>query len=259
MALVTRKEFAAMCGKSVQTINTYIVRKKLFHLKSDKSLMDTQFLANKQFLDKAIAERNGEIVVKIKKEKPQEPKRPPGRPKKTDETPKKIKQSPPATKTKIPIEDVDPETDDGYREPDPKKQQKKRTLDEDDEESMISVFEAEAKKKIADAEKAVWQAEKERLAVEKLTGKLMPVDLVEQILRVNIHHIFKSFENELSTLASIYCDILAAGDRGKLAELIGKMRVELARIIKDTSTTAKAEIENVVADYSEVRSRGERK
>ena len=87
----------------------------------------------------------------------------------------------------------------------------------------------------------------------------MPVDLVEMILKVNVQDIFKTFENELINLGSIYCDILAGGNRDKLAEIVVKLRMKLSETIKRIELTAAQEIENVVEDYAETRNRGERK
>jgi DNA polymerase III delta subunit len=115
------------------------------------------------------------------------------------------------------------------------------------------------RKKIADAKRAERNAEISQLQVDKLMGSLMPVDLVEAILKVNVQDIFKTFENSCVNLASIYCDILAGGDRTKLAEITKKLRIELSSVIERVKQSAAQEIENVVEDYAESRSRGEKK
>lgn len=122
---------------------------------------------------------------------------------------------------------------------------------------------AEYRKWARDKEKALTvkaqrEAELKTLQVEKMMGKLIPVDLVHQILKINIQNIFISFENELVNIASIYCDIMAGGDRAKLSAVITEMRENLERIIKDTKENSQKEIEGVIDEYSETRNRGEK-
>lgn len=111
----------------------------------------------------------------------------------------------------------------------------------------------------ADTQKAEKDNELKQLQLEKMMGKLIPVDLVHGILKINIQNIFKSFENELINLASIYCDIMAGGDRSKLSQIIETMRNELHRIITETKVNSAKEIKGVINEYAETRSRGERK
>lgn len=111
----------------------------------------------------------------------------------------------------------------------------------------------------ADTQKAERDNELKQLQLEKMMGKLIPVDLVHGILKINIQNIFISFENDLQNIASIYCDILSGGDRGKLSEIIERMRKELHRIISETKINSANEIKGVVNEYAETRSRGEKK
>jgi len=117
----------------------------------------------------------------------------------------------------------------------------------------------EKRKRKADVIKAETDSELKKLQLEKMMGKLIPVDLMQGILKINIQNIFMSFDNELVNIASIYCDVMAGGDRSKLSDIVHKMRENLGRIISDTKLNAAKEIEGVINEYSEVRSRGERK
>jgi len=115
------------------------------------------------------------------------------------------------------------------------------------------------KKIIADAKKAQYEAELKAVQLEKAMGKVIPIELLHTILKINIQHIFIGFENELQNIASVYCDVLAGGDRKRLAEIIAKMREVLERIINRTEQSAGKEIELAIEEFAEVRSRGERK
>jgi hypothetical protein len=240
MAIVSRQDFADMCGVGANYINTYVGRGQVISL-PDKRI-DTENPINLLFKKKMIANRNKPIrekrIIEKKKESIKE------------EIQKELeKQTEQLYKNVVePVLEVT-------------KKESKQSKKERDEINAKSaeIVDWDLRKKKADALKAEQQAEKERLNVEKLMGSLMPVDLVEQIIRVNVQDIFKTFEGELVNLASIYCDILAGGDREKLAEVIKEMREKLTFIIEKTSATALSEVENAVEEYAEVRSRGERK
>ena len=135
-------------------------------------------------------------------------------------------------------------------------QTKKREKQNEEEQEWVDW---DMRKKIADALKAEKAAELAQLQVDKLMGNLMPVDMVEMIFKMNTQDIFKTFENELINLASIYCDILAGGNREKLSEIIKQLRQRLTDTIERIKENTAAEIENAIESYAEARSRGEKK
>lgn len=238
MAIVTRQEFADMCGKPVAIINTNVSRKKISTLKDKR--VDTENPLNKIFYKKCKQEAAEEL-----KEKRAE---------------KKIARTEPAVKTNEPKiktpEEVYEEVVEIFTIQETRNQKRDREKQNDDDQETVGW---DLRKKIADALKAERAAELAQLQVDKLMGNLMPVDMVEQIIRVNLQDIFKNFENELINIGSIYCDILAGGDREKLSELISKIRTKLSDIIDRTRQSAAQEVENVIEDYAEARNRGERK
>jgi hypothetical protein len=71
--------------------------------------------------------------------------------------------------------------------------------------------------------------------------------------------LFFTLQNDAENLASIYCDILADGDRKYLSEITEKISEKLKLIIKRAEEVAEASIENAVEEYAETRNRGERK
>lgn len=237
MAILTRAEFAATCNRTVLVINTNISRNKISTIPPDNKMIDSENPLNKIFkknclaLDKKKAEEE-----KLKKKEQKLDNKPVENPEELEKAYTETVQI--FTKQETPAQE---------------KRRKKQN--EEDAESVNW----DARKKKADALKAERAAELAQLQVEKMMGNLMPVDLVEMILKVNIQDIFKTFENELINLGSIYCDILAGGNRDKLSELITKLRLKLNETIKRIESTAAQEIENTVEDYAEVRSRGERK
>ena len=229
MAIVTRKEFAELCGKSVNYVNTYVVRNQVAVLPN--KMIDTENPLNILFKKKCKSiDRNRE--VEARKERKQK------------------------KNTPNPEEEVTSEPIYIYSKKESAEEKSARLRQNEADEEQLSW---DARKKRADALQSERKAELSQLQVEKMMGSLMPVDLVEAILRINIQDIFRNFESSCINLASIYCDILGAGDREKLAEITGRLRQELSTIIKRTETSAAQEIENVIADYADSRNRGERK
>lgn len=143
-----------------------------------------------------------------------------------------------------------------FTKPETAEQKQTREKQNKDDEDVVSW---DLRKKIADTLKAEKAAELENLKLQKMQGNLMPVDLVKNIVKLNIQHIIKTYENDTLTYAAILCDVLAGGNREKLAEVTKKLRASMFETIKRTEQTVAQEIENVIDDFAEVRSRGERK
>lgn len=250
MSIVTRAEFAEICKTTAAIINTNVSRNKISTTPGNKRMVDTENPLNKIFKKNQIAIEN-QKKAEARAEKMQ------GR---VDEKKEKfVKAGTFREAIESVAEDLDLDDDIIDRifteEEKPKDTKARLNQNKRDEE----VVDWDMRKKMADALKAERAAELAQLQVEKLMGNLMPVDLVDNIMRVNIQDIFKSFENELINIASIYCDVLAGGDREKLAEIISKIRLKLNETIKRTETSTAQEIENVIDAYAETRSRGERK
>lgn len=114
------------------------------------------------------------------------------------------------------------------------------------------------RKKRADAEKSEKENELKTLELAKKMGELMPVDLVEKILTVNIRHIIHQSKNEWENIGTTYCEILG-GNRSHLSQMVDEMNKIMDRIVKEVKIKAGDEIQQVIKDYAEVRSRGQRK
>lgn len=230
--IISRKDFADLCGKEVSYINVYISRGKIVTTPDDKGKIDTDNALNKLF------KKRCKDAEKKKKEK------------------EKIQQKKKVEKKKVEKIDTGKLYDEVVE-----KISKEAAKEANDKQNEVSedVVSWDLRKKIADALKAEQQAEKERLNVEKLMGNLMPVDLVQQIITINIQDIFRTYDQDIVNQASIFCDIMAGGDRTKLAQVIAKLRTHLEHIIQKVEKSAAKEVENVIKEYSQTRSRGEKK
>ena len=245
MSILTREEFAAVCKTTVPTINTNISRKKISVLTSDKKKIDTENPLNKIFKKKYIAlfkkKEADEKITEIKSSGKKE-------------DPTTFKEMLSSVTQDLGLSESEMEEIFTKEETVQNRRQRLKQNEEDEE-----VVDWDTRKKIADALKAERAAELAQLQVDKLMGNLMPLDLIEMILKVNIQDIFKTFENECINLGSIYCDILAGGNREKLSDLIKALRQSLSDTISRIEDTTAIEIENAIESYSEVRSRGEKK
>lgn len=109
--------------------------------------------------------------------------------------------------------------------------------------------------KVATAEAKEREAELKRIQLEKIAGKLMPVEVVEKICVINNQGIFKTFFNDLENMASTIC----GNDRTRLAMVTEQLAIDLQRCVEKAGEDTLFEIEIAVNEYQEVRSRGERK
>lgn len=116
------------------------------------------------------------------------------------------------------------------------------------------IIDLDLRKKYAETEKFERDAELKKLQLEKLAGKLLPVELVEKIFTINIQAVFKNLESENENLASLYVI-----DRSELAIVMEKQKVILSKAISKAKEDAMFEIESAIMDYQDVRSRGEKK
>lgn len=132
----------------------------------------------------------------------------------------------------------------------------KRTLDQQRRDEIID--DLEIRKKQAELDNAERSAELKKLEIEKRAGRLLPVELVQKIISINIQAIFKDFDNESDVIAGIFTEVFGGG-RAELADITKRMRESLAISIKSAKETSLFEINQAIDEYSEVRSRGERK
>lgn len=114
------------------------------------------------------------------------------------------------------------------------------------------------RKKQADALNAEQASELKRIQLEKAAGNLLPLEIVEKIIVINIQSIFKVFTADIEKQASIYNEVFG-GTRKELAVIIEKQREVLAESIIKAQEDANTEIEIAVREYQDQRTQGEKK
>lgn len=147
-------------------------------------------------------------------------------------------------------------------QPEPKKEKKKKSKRKANTQVDIKsqqIVDDAARKKKADADLQEYRAAHEKLKMDKLAGKLIPVDLVFQILNIHNKSIFSTFQSDAENMASVYCEILAEGDRRKLAEITDKLSTVISDAVNKSKDLAEIELENAIAEYSQTLNRGQRR
>lgn len=243
MAKFTRKEFAVMCHTSAGVVGMNIKRGKIIEEQDeDGPFIDSKHPKNKAFFDRYYRKNQAEKMSSSEAKKP------------LSSTIKKTTISVAKKQMDKAIKKLESEVEK------PTRKKRKSTIPKTtSNEEYLEELEWESRKKKADTLLQEAKAEKERLTVEKLAGQLLPIDLVLDIMQTHNREIFATFQNDTENLASIYCDILAAGNRKKLSEVNKKLAEKLEDTIRRSGEVAQASIENLVEMYRQTRSRGERK
>ena len=240
MALLTRKEFAALCHTNQQVINTNVQRDNLV---VEFKKINTENAQNKAFFDryqKKFDDKNksiNQIYTEVVKPIPKPKKKPLAKPLPTVKKKEKVSSSTTLSKKDKDDDDIPSAAD----------------------LNSQKIVDWTLRKKQADAELVEYRAEHERLKIEKMAGKLIPVDLVFQILNIHNKSIFSTFQSDAENLASVYCEILAEGDRNKLAEITDKLSVIINLNVDKSKDLSEMELNNAIAEYSETLNRGQRK
>lgn len=112
--------------------------------------------------------------------------------------------------------------------------------------------------KIATAEAKERESELKRIQLEKMAGNLLPVDIVEKIVVINIQAILKGFRTERENMTSILIERFG-GNRRDLVEINSMLDKAMDVVISKAEKEANFELEQAISVYQEVRSRGERK
>lgn len=109
--------------------------------------------------------------------------------------------------------------------------------------------------KIATAEAKEREAELKRIQLEKMAGNLLPVDLVEKIVIINIHAILKGFRSERENMTSILIERFG-GNRRDLVEINAMLDKSMDVVIKKAEKQANHELEQAISVYQDSKGKG---
>ena len=243
MSDVNRKIFAELAGLSSGNLSNYIKRGKI--IPNDDGTIDTEFELNKIFLE-------NRKKLKDEKDNPK-PK-------------KELIQDLPFLEDVMEEVEIEPEPE-PILEPQvfPQKKEKKpsKLLLPVKEKAAatppveiilngekVNAKELALRKQVADVLKVERDAEKKKLEIEKLQGKLMPIELVEQILSINLNTVFKEFEASIFSQVQMF---IPSNDREEIATATEKIRFSLADVIEKAREESADQIEAIINDYSQSR------
>lgn len=224
--LLSPKDFAQALGLKYATLRSHLNRKKVY---KSGDFIDTDFKLNKSYIDER-TNGKGLDITKI------------GTTEKKEKVPQKTKVKTSKKKVEAP-----------YVEP-PEDVKVDATVSKED----IMHHSLNLRKKRADAEKAEKENELKSIEIARKMGELMPIEMVEKVLTVNIRSIIRESESQWENIASTYCEILG-GDRSHLSLMVKEMNEHMDKMIKEVKIKSAEEIKQIISDYAEVRSRGQRK
>lgn len=130
--------------------------------------------------------------------------------------------------------------------------------DEDaNEDENENLHKLNLEKKKLDIERAKEDIEIARLKKEKLSGELIPTDLVKIVFATHSKSITIGFHQAVENLISQIAK-QAGLDRDQIAKIRGILIEIINKAVKNALATSKKDLRNIVAEYSQKRGIGER-
>lgn len=227
MAIVSRKEFAEMCGDDVKTLNVYINRRKVIMHDPEGKKIDTENLVN------LLYKKKRHEINKAKKE--------------DAEIAKQIIANPRKNVTEESNNGDDDDED--------------NSSDADFVSEMMKGFAGESgfsggqspmlKKLIKDTELVELKIQKEKILLDKAAGKLIPIDVAANLLRSQALFIFSNFDNAIENIAGVYCQIMANGDMSLYARIVEEGKKQLKAAIERAGSDVDSDLEKIVNEFSQ--------
>ena len=238
MALVSVKDFGIALGVAYGTIRSKISRKQLCCNKS--KLIDTENPKNFSYLleinggDQTIFSKYDVKVVSVKRVTP-------------IKSVVKDNVVPERKVKKVIVEDIPIKLT-----IEEKRKMKEEKLHRD------TMTQYEMRKKEAEVTLVERNAELKQWELEKKAGNTLPLELVKRILVINTQGILINMNSEIENMVNIAVEELG-GARADSVRITNKLRTIFKKTIDVTKDRINQEIVTAVSEYSEVRSRGERK
>jgi hypothetical protein len=135
--------------------------------------------------------------------------------------------------------------------------EEKRILSEQKKANAL-LLTFEVRKKEAEVKLVERNAELKQYELEKKAGNTLPLDMIENVISINYKAVFKSVHSQIKNIAMVMVQQLG-GSKEDLNSIMIEMENLLDTTVKDSKKKAKVDIDKLIDEYSEVRSRGERK
>lgn len=275
MSIVSVKDFGEALNISGGTIRSKISRKQL--LRNKKGLIDTENPTNYIYLlevnggDQSVFENYHQGV--ISKSKVVKKTIPPNKSsinitsvekkvvstEKPSVISKKTKNDNPSdSKEKMPTaQSVETKLIPEKKVPEKLSIEEKRRISEEKKANAL-LLSFEVRKKEAEVKLVERNAELKQYELEKKAGNTLPLDMIENVISINYKAVFKSVHSQIKNIAMVMVQQLG-GSKEDLNSIMIEMENLLDTTVKDSKKKAKVDIDKLIDEYSEVRSRGERK
>jgi hypothetical protein len=120
------------------------------------------------------------------------------------------------------------------------------------------ILEFELRKRKADLDVKETESAIKQMQLHKIAGNTLPLDMVENVMTINFKAVFKSVHSQLKNIAMVMVQQLG-GSKDDLNSIMIEMENILDNAVKDSKKKSAVDIEKLIDEYSEIRSRGERK
>ena len=263
MAKYNDAEFAALCGVATNYIRTYVSRNKI--IRGEDGLIDTSLPMNADFItqrrnadgfvERAVPEKAPPKKVG-RKPKPKPPKKSPKKPvPEPIKLPKKGGARGPKPKGVDVVIPPMPKQDGGRPT---KKQSLITTHSEAEIQKQVHNYNLDKQIKEAELEKKEQEIELNRLKIAKLSGEVIPTELVKNIFAQHFKSVTTAFhqgaDNFIMTIAKM---------TGMNRDEMGKIRGQLIEIVnesvKEGVENSRESIRHLVREYGDKRGVGEKR
>lgn len=145
----------------------------------------------------------------------------------------------------------------------PKKVPEKLTAEEkrimlEQKKANATFLSFEIRKKEADVKLAERKSELAQWELEKKAGSTLPVNMIEKVIAINFKAIFKSIKSQSKNIAMVMVQQLG-GSKEDLDSILEQLDDILDGTVRDAEKKSSVDLEKLLDEYSEIRSRGERK
>lgn len=269
MPIVSRKQYAELCGDDILKINKWIQRGKISVSAVNKKLIDTKNAINASFMadrrrfnamesfNREVPE-NSTLTEKVSKSEPKKAKIVSKIAKTVTNIPKNVTESKvksvgrPAKVVErhhfkpknTPVKPAEPKEIQVFDKRIAEQSARdERRVDQDMQKKGLEIDNLELAK------------QQKLLQLNKSAGNLLPVDLVKGVLKRHGDTFFKTFEKSIERFISI----IAGSDQETYVKHMATLKEMLSKSIQDAGKLADAEILILVNDYSETLARGQKK